>query len=61
MLINTLLKKKKKLQDVYNHIHKIIEILEHYKLTTYTLEQLNDVSYFFKYLKNYIYNYIIYI
>lgn len=31
------------LQDVYNHIHKIIEILEHYKLTTYTLEQLNDL------------------
>ncbi|ORX75809.1 hypothetical protein BCR32DRAFT_249250 [Anaeromyces robustus] len=31
------------LQDVYNHIHKIIEILEHYKLKTYTLEQLNDL------------------
>jgi len=31
------------LQDVNNHIHKIIEILEHYKLTTYTLEQLNDL------------------
>jgi len=31
------------LQDIYNHILKIIEILEHYKMETYSLEQLNDL------------------
>ncbi|OUM61016.1 hypothetical protein PIROE2DRAFT_13089 [Piromyces sp. E2] len=31
------------LQDIYNHIHKIIEILEHYKMETYSLEQLHDL------------------
>ncbi|ORY75246.1 hypothetical protein LY90DRAFT_502259 [Neocallimastix californiae] len=57
------------LQDVYNHIQKIIEILEHYKLTTYTLEQLNDLikqtNMFLKKIKfimsqkdeNYVYSY----